>query len=136
MRLQDCLFNPPHVIAQGLGYSTKLIDGNSVRDVYSAVLDTLEYSSLPEFIECQTYRLCGHVGPDDLILGEHIDIRPDEEVADWQMKDPLLNWNNHLSSADYASIRDEVRNANKFAKESRFPDSNTLENYVYADQVR
>jgi pyruvate dehydrogenase E1 component alpha subunit len=131
MRLQDCLFNPPHVIAQGLGYSTKLIDGNSVMDVYSAVLDTLEYSNLPEFIECWTYRLCGHVGPDDNILGEHLDIRPKKEVDGWRLADPTVS--TEWTTTTLNSVRKEVEESHQFAKESRFPDSNTLENYVYAD---
>ena len=36
----------------------------------------------PVFMECMTYRLRGHVGPDDNIQGSHTDIRPEEEDLD------------------------------------------------------
>jgi len=68
------------------------IDGNNVLEVYEATKKTVEMCRKgkgPVLLEFVTYRLRGHVGPDDNIQGLHTDIRPKEEVEKWKKKDPL-----------------------------------------------
>ena len=58
------------------------VDGNDVLAVFEVsqeAVDRCRRGEGPVFIEFQTYRLRGHVGPDDNIQGVHTDIRPKEE---------------------------------------------------------
>jgi TPP-dependent pyruvate/acetoin dehydrogenase alpha subunit len=47
-------------------------------------------------MECLTYRLRGHVGPDDNIQGSHTDIRLKEEIEAWRKKDPIKRFERYL----------------------------------------
>ena len=100
------------------------IDGNDVMEVYEATQEAKCH--LPAFIEAKTYRLCGHVGPDDNILGKHTDVRPRERVEAWRERDPLR----FAQPTD--EIIAEVEAAHRFAQESPWPDPKDLEKYVYA----
>lgn len=135
MKARDCLFTQPHLIAEGIGYEPDRRDGNDVVAVNTSTAIRREWivsRNQPFFIEFTTYRLCGHVGPDDNILGKHLDIRPEEEVAAWQAKDPLKNFKSILTTEDFFQISDEVAEAHQFAKESPWPNPEDLEKYVYA----
>ncbi len=131
MKVEECLFNPPHVIAEGIGYEPYFREGNDVLGVYRAM--SLMSLNQPTFVEFKTYRLCGHVGPDDNILGAHTDIRPKEEVEEWSKKDPILGWEKYLSLEEFAEINKEVEAAHDFAKNSPWPNPDDLEKYVYAE---
>jgi len=95
----------------------------------------------PFFIEAITYRLRGHVGPDDNIQGSHTDIRPQEEVDMWKKKDPIVNFekqlldNGVLSESEVSEIKkeidQEVREAHVFANNSLFPEESELNAYVF-----
>ena len=85
--------------APHLGIKSLLIDGNDVEAMASAASTAVEdcrAGNGPYFIECKTYRLRGHVGPDDNIQGDHTDIRPSEEIQEWREKDPILRTYNIL----------------------------------------
>jgi len=41
------------------------------------------------FIEFLTYRVRGHVGPNDNIQGTQTDIRPADEIERWTHLDPI-----------------------------------------------
>ena len=110
-------------------------DGNdveSVQDLTNVVLESLEHNanSFPAFLEFNTYRLCGHVGPDDKIMGEHIDIRPKEEIEYWKKNDPIkaaLDLRDHDFMTEWPvinrlEIEQEIAEAHKFAKESAWPE--------------
>lgn len=120
------------------------VDGNDVLEVYEAAEKAVKLcrnNNGPAFIECVTYRLRGHVGPDDNIQGTHIDIRPEEEVKGWVEKDPVLNFENYLfeksilTKADIEKIRrqteKEIEEAHSFAKNSPYPKENEIEKYVF-----
>lgn len=110
--------------------------GNDVE----AVRDMTEFliEGLPAFLELKTYRLCGHVGPDDKILGEHMDIRPKKEVEYWKTQDPVqqvLDLTDHDFMTEWPAINkveieQEIAEAHQFARESEWPEH--LEKYVYA----
>ena len=97
----------------------------------------------PVFLECLTYRLRGHVGPDDNVQGTHTDIRPIEEVEEWRGKDPIVRFekslieNGVMGQDEIEAIRSEVEieveGAFSFARGSTFPDPENLHKYVYAE---
>ena len=120
------------------------VDGNNVLEVYEIsqkAVEILKNNNGPVFLECITYRLRGHVGPDDNIQGTHTDIRPKEEIEEWHQKDPIINFekyflgNNVLKKTDIEEIRKhvekEVEEAHLFAENSPYPEESELTKYVY-----
>jgi acetoin:2,6-dichlorophenolindophenol oxidoreductase subunit alpha len=121
------------------------IDGNDVLKVYEVskrAIAACRTGKGPVFLECMTYRLRGHVGPDDNIQGTHTDIRPKKEIAAWHAKDPLKRFESYLSKHDVLNIDDfelireqvkkEVDVAFAFAQSSPYPEKGDLAKYVYA----
>jgi len=120
------------------------VDGNNVLEVYEAstkaVAQCKEHEG-PVFIECVTYRLRGHVGPDDNIQGSQTDIRPETEVDEWKKKDPIKTFKQLLLNDDRISesellqinenIADEVKDAYAFTQNSPYPAPGELTRYVY-----
>ncbi len=78
--------------AQSYGVAAEKIDGNNVLEVYETVKRATELcrnGNGPFFLEALTYRMRGHVGPDDNVQGTHTDIRPASEIEEWREKDPI-----------------------------------------------
>lgn len=136
--------SPIYKMAESLGIHNQLVDGNDVVKVYEAAAEGVEKCRQgrgPVFLECATYRLRGHVGPDDNIQGSHTDIRPEEEVKSWREKDPINRLEKLLlkkgmadenSLAGLASEIDlEIKEAFQFARESAWPDESELNKYVF-----
>jgi acetoin:2,6-dichlorophenolindophenol oxidoreductase subunit alpha len=132
-------------IAQPFGIVSRQIDGNDVLQVYEAGLYAVEICRKgegPVFLECLTYRFCGHVGPDDNIQGAHTDIRPKEEVEQWFQKDPIKKFERYLVSksliddqalnAIRTEVEKEIVDAHHFARSSPSPDKKDLMKYVFA----
>lgn len=120
------------------------VDGNNVLDVYENMLEAVEICRSgrgPVLLECLTYRLRGHVGPDDNIQGTHTDIRSQQEIEEWKRKDPILNFtrdlieNNILTEKKMGLIIEdvnaEIREAYEFALNSPYPDESELDRYVF-----
>jgi len=120
------------------------IDGNDVLKVYESVKKVVKRCRSgqgPLFFEFMTYRLRGHVGPDDNIQGDHIDIRPPAEVEKWKKKDPikklerLLIKNRVIPNERLEAIQKEVgleiREAHQFAINSKSPSVKDLGSYVF-----
>jgi TPP-dependent pyruvate/acetoin dehydrogenase alpha subunit len=120
------------------------VNGNDVLEVYEASQKAVELcrdDNGPAFLECVTYRLRGHVGPDDNIQGAHTDIRPKEEIAEWRKKDPVTKFkkyllgNNILKKGDIEEIRKqlekEVEEVHLFVKHSPDPKESELPKYVF-----
>ena len=131
-------------IAKPFGIPSARIDGNDVLEVYDTTVKAVELCKNgqgPFFIEALTYRLRGHVGPDDNIQGTHTDIRPQEEVDMWKKKDPIDNFekqlldNGVLSESEVSEIKNEINqavmNAHVFAEKSPYPNESELEKYVF-----
>ncbi len=125
------------------GEQTHRIDGNDVLEVHRAAMkavDLCRRGKGPVFLECLTYRMHGHVGPDDNIQGTHTDIRPPAEVEKWHRKDPIRRLERHLlknriaSAGELKEIRDgadaEVLDAHDFARRSPYPKGEDLDLYV------
>jgi len=119
-------------------------DGNNVLKVYKIAkkaVDLCRKNQGPVFLEFVTYRLRGHVGPDDNIQGTNTDIRPKEEVAMWRKKDPVKKFerflvkNKILSKTDMKNIKKqaekEVQKAHAFALKSPYPKKGEVTKYVF-----
>jgi acetoin:2,6-dichlorophenolindophenol oxidoreductase subunit alpha len=126
------------------GEQSHRVDGNDVLEVYQAArkaVDLCRKGKGPVFLECLTYRMRGHVGPDDNIQGAHTDIRPPAEIEKWRKKDPIKKLERHILKKRIATI-DELREiqmeaeneafaANEFSRRSEFPKEEDLGLYVY-----
>lgn len=99
--------------AETFGVASQAIDGNDVdlvADVIRKVVARCREGEGPAFIECNTYRLRGHVGPDDNIQGTHTDIRSPDEIEEWKRRDPIVTYRNRLQD-EYgieASVLDSI----------------------------
>jgi len=145
MPVRDCrVQNNIRAIADPFCIENDEVDGNDVLAVYEAgrkAVDKCRRGEGPYFLECLTYRLRGHVGPDDNIQGLHTDIRSPEEVEKWRRKDPIENFElyllNHCNfGADTLckikkDAETEVAAAHEFAKNSRCPSEKDLLNDVF-----
>ena len=134
-------------IAKPFNIPNVRVDGNNVLEVFETAKEAATAcrdGRGPFFIEAITYRLRGHVGPDDNVQGSHTDIRPQEEVDMWKKKDPIVNFekqlldNGVLSESEVSEIKkeidQEVREAHVFANNSLFPEEGDLAKYVFKGQ--
>jgi len=121
-------------IAEPFGIPSRQVDGNDVLAVHAAAAEAAARARAgdgPSFLECLTYRLRGHVGPDDNIQGSRTDIRPSEEIAAWRRRDPLPRLEAVLLERGLAqaseieemrdAVRREVEDAFALARASAFP---------------
>ncbi|MBV6493633.1 MAG: Acetoin:2,6-dichlorophenolindophenol oxidoreductase subunit alpha [Turneriella sp.] len=123
---------------------TEVVDGNDVEkvnEVGASAIHDCRVGNGPVFLEFLTYRLRGHVGPDDNIQGTHTDIRPQEELKSWQERDPVLRLEKKLIEAHIFSeeeIRDKkkrlqakIDKIHQEAKQAAFPHPDKLMHYVF-----
>jgi pyruvate dehydrogenase E1 component alpha subunit len=139
-RVSDNIFD----IGKPCNISSFKVDGNDVLSVYEVSYNAVaacRNSKGPAFIECLTYRTRGHVGPDDNIQGTHTDIRPQDEIRQWQKKDPIVFFKEYILKNYAASeseldqiktdIEYEVNEALAFAHDSPYPNPSEINKYVY-----
>jgi pyruvate dehydrogenase E1 component alpha subunit len=130
--------------AMPFGIQCYRIDGNDVLQVYEIFKKAKQIcleGNGPVFIEFLTYRLRGHVGPDDNIQGTHTDIRPKWEIEEWLRKDPIKRLELYIYKQNLATeveienirylVNLEVKKATDLALSSNFPNPSELEHYVY-----
>ncbi|MDL1957543.1 MAG: thiamine pyrophosphate-dependent dehydrogenase E1 component subunit alpha [Candidatus Desulfofervidus auxilii] len=147
MPLRECRFKD-NIYESGIpfGVPSYKIDGNNVLEVYEATKKAVEMCRIgegPVLLEFVTYRLRGHVGPDDNIQGLHTDIRPKEEVEEWKKKDPLEIFKTFLLKKQVLTkdeidkmkfeIESEVKEAHLFAQKSPYPNEKELCKYVFKE---
>lgn len=122
------------------------VDGNDVLKVYAQTkkaVDLCRKGKGPVFLEFLTYRMHGHVGPDDNIQGTHTDIRPKKEIERWRKKDPIKQLEQLLLKKKIltldgmdkirSNVKQEVVDAHTFARNSPFPKKEELDKYVFKD---
>ena len=147
MPIRECRTNN-NIIKSGTPFCVEnyRVDGNDVLKVYEIcrkAINVCRTGDGPVLLECMTYRLRGHVGPDDNIQGTHTDIRPQKEITAWRAKDPLKRFelyllqHNVLNKNGLERIREhvmkEVADAHAFAQRSPYPEKGDLDKYVYAE---
>jgi TPP-dependent pyruvate/acetoin dehydrogenase alpha subunit len=145
MPIEECrISNNIYEIAKPFYIESQRIDGNDVLKVYKAAKKAVEKCKNgkgPVFLEFVTYRLRGHVGPDDNIQGTHTDMRPKEEIEKWRKKDPIKKFGQFLVKNGIMSeialkeidrqAKAEVNKAHIFARNSPYPRKRELTKYVF-----
>lgn len=123
----------------GFGVDARRVDGNDAMTVHEAVAAARERAVAgegPQFLECETYRFCGHSRGDQRVY------RTREEEARWQAQCPLPRLEEQIKSEGLATdddlqrIRTEVDEAmqkhERFALDSPPADVNDLNDPVFA----
>ena len=122
---------------------TTTVDGNSVLEVYEAAQVAVERARSglgPSLIECRTYRMRGHSGAgSDAKLG----YRTEEEIGDWERKDPVGAFRDRLLAEGVSTHRQleefelaidaEIDQAFQLAQESPLPTGEDLLTHLYRD---
>ncbi len=131
--------NPAADRAAAYGLDRIIVDGNDVDAIYEAALDVIERARAgegPSLIEAQTYRHHGHSRADP---GKY---RPDDEVAAWMNKDPIVAYRSRLESMGIPATdldrieeagRVEIDAATEAAKAAAEPGESTLMTDLWAD---
>ena len=145
MPIRECRPDIPiYHIGRPYGISSVRVNGNDVLKVYETAqraLRLVRNGDGPAFIECVTYRLRGHVGPDDNIQGTHTDIRPKAEFDGWKRRDPVRSFRAYLTKngivrkEDLEGIEQEAQkeadDAHAFAKNGPYPSQSELTKHVF-----
>jgi len=128
-RTSDCV-NIDHLAdrASAYGIPGAVVDGNDVIAVYDVMGEAIARARRgegPTLVECQTYRLRGHME------GDPQDYKPEQEQQEWEKRDPIPSYKERLvdmgvlTEATAASIQNEAESemdaAVRFAEESPFP---------------
>jgi pyruvate dehydrogenase E1 component alpha subunit len=113
------------------------VDGNDVLAVYAASLEAVERARAgqgPTLIECVTYRLGVHTTADDPTK-----YRSEEEVREWERKDPLTRFADYLKKKNLLEegleqeVDEEIAAAVKRFEAYGPPDPLRMFDYVYAE---
>ena len=132
-------------IAKPYKIDSTTADGNDVLNVYELAKNAVckcRKGKGPVFLEFKTFRLRGHVGPNDAIQGTKTDIRPKELLDEWRKKDPIPRYRKYLLNNKIITENElnkidsfcekEVDAANHQSTDSRMPNKNELEKYVFS----
>ena len=127
--------------AAGYGMPGVVVDGMDAVAVYEAAGAAIERARAgdgPTLLEAKTYRFFDHVG----VRGMGLSYRKDEELEEWQKRDPIRMFEARLaelgvlSKEQAAAIHEEVvadvKAGIEFAESSPLPDPQTLLDDVYA----
>ena len=125
--------------AGSYGMPAVTVDGNDVEAVNAAARDAVAYvrkNRKPYFLETYTYRLRGHLEPDDQAYVNK------DELAAWKQKDPIatletrLVENGTLTTAELDAMKERVQqtieSAAAFAIASPYPSLAEMTTDVYA----
>lgn len=125
--------------ASRYGIEARTVDGNDVEAVAAAAreaVDSIRKHRKPFFLETYTYRLRGHMEPDDQAYVDR------DEWASWKRRDPIatletrLVETGELSAEELHGIQEKVRlvveEAVAFASESPYPAFSEITSDVYA----
>ncbi len=127
--------------AAGYGMPGVICDGMDAIAVWEASGEAIERARNgegPTLLECKTYRFVDHVG----LRGIGLKYRSDEELAEWQKRDPIEQHEKRLAEmgildeaqaqAVHDGILAEIAEAIEFAENSPLPDPMDLLNDVYS----
>ncbi|KHE92790.1 MAG: thiamine pyrophosphate-dependent dehydrogenase E1 component subunit alpha [Candidatus Scalindua rubra] len=133
-------------IGKPFGVKSFKIDGNDALKVYEYARRAVAHCRMgegPVFLEFLTYRMRGHVGPDDNVQGTRTDIRPEAEIKKWKKKDPIkrierfLLHNKILIKREliefHEQVKKEVDAAHDFASNSPLPNKEEIDKYVFEE---
>jgi 2-oxoisovalerate dehydrogenase E1 component len=134
----------PNVGNRGPAYGMEsvTVDGNDVLAVYDAAEEAVQRArggKGPTLIECRTYRTRAHSeGMRDA------GYRTPEEVEEWKERDPIKRYNEWLLeneeagvetlAAIEAEVRATVTDAEEFARNSPWPEPDTVSDYIFSQE--
>ncbi len=134
----------PHVGNRGPAYGMEsvTVDGNDVLAVYEAAGEAVQRArggEGPTLIECRTYRTRAHAeGMRDA------GYRTPEEVEAWKARDPITRYNGWLLeneeagpetlAAIEAEVKEMVADAEEFARNSPWPEADTVSEHVFSQR--
>ena len=114
-------------VARSMGLDAVKLDGNnpiSLADEIEPLINKVRTTSRPIFIECDTYRLREHCGPN---FDDDLNYRNESELKAWKVRDPINCLVSHLglTQNDVMKIKEgitfEINEAFDFADKSSFP---------------
>lgn len=123
--------------------NNEVIDGNNILEVFlksKKIINNIRKNQKPFLLEMITYRQYGHVGPNkDIDVGL---IRNKKEMNFWEKKDPVIYYekflllnkiikSNQIKNLD-KKIINKLNTSYKKAKLSKYPNSNSFNNYVFS----
>ena len=127
--------------AAGYGMPGVVVDGMDAVAVYEAADAAIERARAgdgPTLLEAKTYRFFDHVG----VRGMGLSYRTDEELEEWQKRDPIRIFEARLAElgvlsqeqagAIHEEVVADVKAGIEFAESSPLPDPQTLLDDVYA----
>ena len=119
--------------AAGFGVPGHQCDGMDVLDTHAVVSEALRRAReqrKPQLVEALTYRYRGHS------MADPEEYRSEEEVEEWQKRDPIATFADRLDGVDVDELDKEViaviDAAVEFAEESPFPQLESLYDHLYA----
>jgi TPP-dependent pyruvate/acetoin dehydrogenase alpha subunit len=106
-------------------------DAELLLDTLQRLVPQIRAGKGPHFIEIETYRFCGHVGPG---TDEEVGYRSADEVKQWKARDPVVKMRDKLASTVDAGelerrereIDAEIHSAIAAAKSADFADLHTI----------
>lgn len=127
--------------AVGYGMKSAVIDGMDILNVYNGMKPLVDYcreESKPAFVDMRTYRFKGHS------MSDPRKYRTKDEEAQYESEDPIdklsyyLLKEGHASEADLDAmakdVKQQVREAVKWAEASPAPDLSELHHDVYVEE--
>jgi TPP-dependent pyruvate/acetoin dehydrogenase alpha subunit len=122
---------------------TRTIDGNDVLRIYEVACEAVlraKNGDGPSFIECETYRILGHAGCQ---TQDPEGYRDTCEIATWKEKCPVDNLEKRMIQENLLSlgaieemetrINAEIDQAFDYARQSAFPPSEEIQNYLFKE---
>jgi pyruvate dehydrogenase E1 component alpha subunit len=100
--------------------ATQITDGYDfmkVNEVISTIIEEVNKTRSPHFVEIKTYRYREHVGPGEDFIGGY---RSRSDMEAWQSKDPLI-LDRNLAAKYTPAIVQEIDEAVEFAETSPWP---------------
>ncbi|ORL46502.1 2-oxoisovalerate dehydrogenase E1 component subunits alpha and beta [Zunongwangia atlantica 22II14-10F7] len=117
--------------AKGYGMESHIIDGNNILEIHSKlsnIAQNIRENPRPVLIEFKTFRMRGHEEASGIAYV------PEELLAHWQQKDPIVRYERHLLERgilnwDWAEhikweMKQEIEAHLTITAEDRFPDFN------------
>ena len=132
-----------HIMVEGLGCPVFSTDGNDPFKIYHKISNAVKKIRLgkgPIFGEFFTYRHREHCGPN---FDDNLKYRPKHELKYWLARDPLLILETKITKSKKIAIKiigekkkiiNEVNNAFKFARKSKYPSYKITRKDIYAEQ--
>jgi TPP-dependent pyruvate/acetoin dehydrogenase alpha subunit len=123
---------------RGFGLNVRPVDGNDVLAVADAAEQAVAWARSgggPSFIECMTYRFCGHSRSDQCLY------RTREEEAEWKARCPVESFRKYLLQKRVATpeeleridadVAREIKDAEEFARSAPQADASRVTEGVF-----